>query len=260
MQDQPKMNKTLNEYHTRNGIYQNLLKFGKANDKLKKLEKRLGKRLYTISLKAGYSCPGANLCFAKYDSKAKEIIDGKDAEFRCFAASLEGVFKGFEQNNAHNFALMRSAKTEANMFKIIVASIRTLKEPGIVRVHVSGDYFSASYFKAWMQAAAEFPEIRFYSYTKSIHILNECVDQIPANFSITCSEGGKFDHLISDRFKSAKVVFSVEAAAVLGLQIDHDDYHAAVGKESFALLLHGSQKGETEASRAWQINKKLKFA
>lgn len=236
-----------------------LLKFGRANDKLKKLEKRLGKRLYTVSLKAGYSCPGASLCFAKYDAKAKTIIDGKDAQFRCFAASLEGVFKGFETNNAHNFALMRGAKSEQAMFETIVASIRALKDPGIIRVHVSGDYFNEAYFRAWMRAAGEFPEINFYSYTKSIHILNECVDSIPLNFSITCSEGGKFDHLISDRFKTAKVVFSVEAAAVLGMEIDHDDYHAAVGKESFALLLHGSQRGGTAAGRAWQINKKLKF-
>jgi hypothetical protein len=236
-----------------------LLKFGRANDKLKKLEKRLQKRLYTISLKAGYSCPGANLCFAKYDSKLEQIVDGKDAQFRCFAASLEGVFKGFEANNAHNFALMRGLKTEEAMFETIVESIRALKNPGIIRVHVSGDYFSSAYFKAWMRAAAMFPGINFYSYTKSIHILNECVDLIPANFSITCSEGGKFDHLISDRFKTAKVVFSVEAAAVLGMEIDHDDYHAAIGTESFALLLHGSQRGGTEASKAWQINKKLKF-
>ena len=237
-----------------------LLKFGRANDKLKKLEARLGKRLYTISLKAGYSCPGANLCFAKYDAGAKTVIDGEKAEFRCFAASLEAVFKGFEANNAHNFELMKGCKTEQAMFETIVESIKALKKPGIIRVHVSGDYFNESYFKAWMRAASCFPEINFYSYTKSIHILNKCVDSIPLNFSITCSEGGKFDHLISDRFKTAKVVFSVEAAAVLGMEIDHDDYHAAVGKESFALLLHGSQRGGTEASKAWQVNKQLKFA
>lgn len=239
---------------------QSLLKFGRANDKLKKLENRLGKRLYTISLKAGYSCPGANLCLAKYDAKAKQVMDGQGAEFRCFAASLEAVFKGFEANNQHNFDLLRKAKTEDSMFELIVASVKSLKKPGIIRVHVSGDYFNQSYFKAWMRAAAEFPEINFYSYTKSIHILNECLESIPANFSITCSEGGKFDHLIRGRFKTAKVVFSVEAAAVLGMEIDHDDYHAAIGTESFALLLHGSQAGGTEASKAWQINKKLKFA
>ena len=237
-----------------------LLKFGKANDKLKKLEARLGKRLYTISLKAGYSCPGANLCFAKYDARAESIIDGKDAQFRCFAASLEAVFKGFEANNQWNFDLVRKSVNEQGMFETIVESIRALKNPGIIRVHVSGDYFSAAYFRAWMRAAAEFPLINFYSYTKSIHILNECLEFIPSNFSITCSEGGKFDHLISNRFKTAKVVFSIEAAAVLGMEIDHDDYHAAIGKKSFALLLHGSQASGTEASRAWQINKKLKFA
>src|SRR4029077_19939870 len=108
----------------------------------------------------------------------KTIIDGKEAQFRCFAASLEGVFKGFEQNNQWNFNLMRKAKTEDAMFEIIIASIASLKNPGIVRVHVSGDYFNAAYFRAWMRAAAEFPHINFYSYTKSIHILNECLELI----------------------------------------------------------------------------------
>ena len=237
-----------------------LLKFGLANDKLKRLEKRLGKRLYTISLKAGYSCPGANLCLAKYDSKRKEVIDGKGQKFRCFAASLESVFKGFEANNQWNFDLLREAKSEDAMYELIVQSILTLKDPGIIRVHVSGDYFNAAYFRAWMRAAKKFSLVNFYSYTKSIPVLNECAHLIPDNFSITCSEGGKYDSLISDIFKRAKVVFSIEAAAVLGMEIDHDDHHAAVGRESFALLLHGSQKGGTEASAAWQINKKLKFA
>ena len=227
---------------------QSLLKFGRANDKLKKLEKRLGKRLFTISLKAGYSCPGASLCFAKYDAKAKTVIDGKDAQFRCFAASLEGVFKGFEANNQWNFDLLRQAKTEDSMFELIVASIKSLPSPGIIRVHVSGDYFSAPYFRAWMRQLRSFPGSISTPIPKASISSMNAWKQFQPNFSITCSEGGKFDHLISDRFRSTKVVFSIEQAAVLGMEIDHDDYHAAVGVESFALLSWVASRGNRSKS------------
>jgi len=68
---------------------------------------------------------------------------------------------------------------------------------------------------------------------------------------LTASRGGWFDEKIEENaFKCAEVVFSEEEAAQKGLEIDHDDSHAAFGKESFALLLHGTQPKGSEASKA----------
>ena len=53
--------------------------------------------------------------------------------------------------------------------------------------------------------------------------------------------------------RSAKVVFSVSEAAELGLEIDHDDSHAAkptLRDNSFALLIHGTQPKGSAASVA----------
>ena len=50
--------------------------------------------------------------------------------------------------------------------------------------------------------------------------------------------------------KYAKVVFSEEEAAELGLEIDHDDSHAYGGDKSFALLIHGTQPSDTMAAKA----------
>ena len=71
---------------------------------------------------------------------------------------------------------------------------------------------------------------------------------------LTASYGGRYDYMI-DQFhlRSAKVVFSEAEADKLGLEIDHDDSHAArpsLKNQSFALLLHGTQPKGTSAATA----------
>jgi hypothetical protein len=53
----------------------------------------------------------------------------------------------------------------------------------------------------------------------------------------------------------AYVVYTEEEAATRGLEIDHDDSHC-LGDKSFALLVHGSQRAGTEASKAISQRKK----
>jgi Gene product 88 len=118
-------------------------------------------------------------------------------------------------------------------------------------IHVSGDFFSDAYFLAWMDVAKTKPETLFYTYTKSLSIWLRHRPCVPANFKLTASEGGKHDDLIeSESLKSAKVLFSIEKAQELGLEIDHDDSHAYASDRSFALLLHGNQRKETPAAKA----------
>ena len=79
------------------------------------------------------------------------------------------------------------------------------------------------------------------------------------NLILTASRGGHFDSKIEENaFKCAEVVFSEQEATDKGLEIDHDDWHAAFGKESFALLLHGVQPKGSEASKALSEIKKQK--
>jgi hypothetical protein len=102
-----------------------------------------------------------------------------------------------------------------------------------------------------MDVARAKPGTLFYTYTKSLPIWLRNRSSIPTNFKLTASEGGKHDDLIqSESLKSAKVLFSIEEARELGLEIDHDDTHAYASDESFALLLHGKQRKETPASKA----------
>ena len=218
----------------------NTLKFGRGNAKL-------NKQIVTFSLPAGYSCPGAKDCLAKASRETGKITDGKHQVFRCFAATAEAAFPSVRESRWHNFDLLKTCKGRNEMAELILASLPHDAE--IVRIHVGGDFYSEAYFLAWIDAARALPAVKFYAYTKSINFWQRIVTQIPLNFILTASEGGKFDAQING-FKRARVVMSQEEAEALGLELDHDDSHAYSGNESFALLLHGTQAKGTVAAKA----------
>jgi Gene product 88 len=214
------------------------LSFGKGNAKL-------DKAIATFSLPAGHTCPGAKDCMAKADRLTGQITDGSNARFRCFAASGEAWNPDLRAKLWRNFDLLKG-KTRAEMAELIS---RSLPDNSIIRIHVGGDFFSQPYFLAWCDVARSHPSVRFYAYTKSISIWDRCLAEVPANLILTASEGGRFDEQIGER-KRARVVFTEEQAAALGLELDHDDSHAYNGEESFALLLHGTQAKGTPAAKA----------
>ena len=128
----------------------------------------------------------------------------------------------------------------------------------IIRAHVGGDFFKEDYFLAWMDLAEHFNTTQFYSYTKRIDLWVMHMDNIPMNFELNASRGGKFDDLIDiHKLKSAEVVFSVDEATQKGLELDHDDSHAYTPGPSFAHLIHGCQPAGSDASKALSQLKKF---
>jgi len=234
-----------------------LIRFGEPNAKLKALTKKLKLTLKTFSLPAGWSCPGAKDCLSKAERETGRITDGPNTEFRCFAASGEARSPSLRKMVWNNYnkilwALQDGVKACADLIH------DSLPEKfDVMRVHVGGDYFSKQYLEAWINVAMRNPDKIFYSYSKSLHLFKQYA--LPQNLVLTASRGGKFDELIElHGWKEAVVVYSEEEAEKLGLEIDHDDTHAAFGKENFALLIHGTQPAGSEASKALQKIKKLR--
>lgn len=224
------------------------LKFGKGNAKL-------GKNIYTFSLPAGHSCPFAHECKTSADRKTGVITDGKHQVFRCFSASAEALYTNTRNARWHNYDILKKLKTASKMTDLIVDSLPPKADT--VRVHVSGDFFSQVYFDAWMAVARLYPKKKFYAYTKSLPYWLERRETIPENFNLTSSKGGRSDDLIElNKLKYAEVVFTEDQAIELNLELDHDDSHAYDGKESFGLLIHGSQKKGSKASVALSNLKK----
>lgn len=221
----------------------NKLAFGKGNAKL-------DKTILTFSLPAGHTCPGALLCLSRANKTTGKLTDGKSTKFRCFAASQECVYTNTRSSRWENRNMLAACRTASKMRDLILRSLSGSAQ--MVRIHVSGDFFSQAYFDAWLGVAKSRPETVFYAYTKSLPFWLSRIEDIPDNFRLTASRGGRHDDLIDKHdLVCAEVVFSVEEAERKGLEIDHDDSHAySPDRKSFALLLHGQQPAGSEASAA----------
>ena len=238
------------------------LKFGDPNAKLKKMIKKVGLVLKTFTLPAGHTCPAAKDCFSRADRETGKVTDGPDTVFRCFMASAEARSPSLRKLVWHNLELIKEAlKRDAqagfeNMPHTSQLINKSLpKKFDIMRVHVGGDYFNKEYLQAWIEVAKLNPDKVFYSYSKSLHLLKQFA--LPENLVLTASRGGKHDDLIDlHGWKEALVVYSEEEAAERGLEIDHDDTHAAFGEDNFALLIHGTQPAGSMASQALQAIKR----
>ena len=184
-----------------------MLKFKDANGKLKKMAKKLGIKLKTFTLPAGYTCPGAKDCLAYADRKTGKVKDGKDTQFRCFMASLEATFPSLRQMVWENLEMIRKALSVdvSKCADLIHESLP--KKFDVMRVHVGGDYFSEEYLQAWIEVAKRNPSKVFYSYSKSLHFMKKYA--LPSNLVLTASRGGKYDELIDlHAWKEAVVVYS----------------------------------------------------
>lgn len=217
---------------------------------------KLAKGIYTFSLPSGHTCPGALTCLSKANRATGKIQDGPQTSVRCFSASQEALHTNVRKSRWRNFELLRAAGDSESMAALILDSLPPKAK--LVRVHVGGDFFSLSYFRAWMLVAQARPAVQFYAYTKSLRFVEGFgVSNVPVNFKLTLSTGGKFDALIPTLgIKTARIVNSTDEAAAAGLDIDHDDSAAYSGGKDFALLIHGTQPAGSVAAKAWQAVKK----
>lgn len=246
-----------------------MLKFSKANaktsnlTKVKVLQKYLknSRKVYSLDLLSGWSCPFANECLSKVYLDPRRLIDGPNTKFRCFSASQEIAYPNVYNSRKHNFDLIKSCKNYTEIIQLLAESMP--KDLGICRWHVAGDFFRPDYLYAAVSFASLHPDRLFYAYTKSLPYwiqFKSIIDKVP-NFVLTASYGGRTDDLIAKHgLRSVKVIFHPSEAN--GLEIDHDDSHAAnplKRNKDFALLIHGQNPKGSEASKAVQRLRKEKI-
>jgi len=245
-----------------------------------KLDSRL-----IFSLPAGYTCPSAGHCKTFADPVTGKITDlPNDANtigpsYRCYAAMSEAISPSCRKNRWHNFNTIKNLLYKIDLNdkqdpqKTIDVISDTLSfninhynyfnEYSLCRIHESGDFWSELYFKAWLKTAADNPHLKFYAYTKQLTFWINSQNDIPNNMYLTASAGGNLDSLLARYahiFKRISyVVYRNQDAIEKGLPIDHDDSHC-FGDKPFALLLHGSQRAKTEASKALAERKQIGYS
>lgn len=234
-----------------------LLKFGRGNAKLDELAKQFECDVLTFSLLSGWTCPFAHECLSKVHvgkNGRRFVVDGPHTKFRCFSASQEALYTNVYESRKHNTDLLKACKSADEMVDLITQSVPKIDIPKIIRIHVAGDFYNPTYFDAWVEFARQHYWILCYAYTKSLPYWVQRQKDLPENFVLTASYGGRKDEMIIEHMlRYAKVVFSEKEAENLGLEIDHDDTHAAdmeTRDKSFALLIHGSQPKGSDAGKA----------
>ncbi len=138
-----------------------MLKYSPANAKTEALKQSdelkpflaNKRKIYSLDLLSGYSCPFAKACLSKAvvgDNGKRKIQDGKDNEFRCFSASQEVQYNGVYNLRKHNFDSLRGEHLN-DMIALLNRSMP--KNLGICRIHVAGDFFNSDYMFAWINMA-----------------------------------------------------------------------------------------------------------
>ena len=230
-----------------------LLKMSKGNKKLK--------NTLIFDLPAGRTCPMSHECksYVVMNANGKTSIkDGDNNKFRCYAASQENQYLNVYKARKYNLDLIKNTLNRGfygdgffNTYELINNSIKKhiTKNIDKVRIHSSGDFFSGEYLRAWLKVARVNEHLKFYCYSKSLHLFGTNLS-LPDNFFLTASMGGKMDRLIhAGYFKRWAIVVNSEDEAIkkgiehIGkpYEIDKDDSHC-FKTDPFALLIHGTQK------------------
>ncbi len=190
-------------------------------------------KAYSWSLPSGTTCPGAEACLAKVDRTTGKMWNGPLQKFKCYSAVTER-YPSVRNRLWCNFDAVKG-KTPHQVCSIL--SRAKPKKMERCRIHTAGDFFSQNYFDGWLLFVEQNPELHFWAFTKSIPFWLNRINVIPSNLVMQASYGGRWDHLIAENnLKYAQVVYSMEEADNLKLDIDFDDSLAAYGTKPFALL------------------------
>jgi len=176
-----------------------------------------------INLPPAITCPGAGVCKQYCYAQVGRQAIGPAKNFRLRTLEL---FK----TNPKQF--------EQTLKKEIHQAGRR-----IVRWHDSGDIISLSYLKIMVKLAEHFPDIKFYTYTKSHKIvLKFGYENLPHNLKIIQSYGGKDDHLINTNYPFARVFEEEEDIPEGYTDCSNSDYPAATTATKIAIIAHGIRK------------------
>lgn len=117
--------------------------------------------------KDGGTCPGATCG----KGGCLDVKEGRTTQ-TCYMSKVTRIYKNVGKTLLENTTALHN-KTEEEMRNVIRQMIQVFSsdskgEDLYFRLHYSGDFFSLDYAKAWASVMKEFPEIRFWVYSRSV--------------------------------------------------------------------------------------------
>lgn len=179
--------------------------------------------VYEWNLPTGITCPFALECKVTVDRITGKFSVHK-GQYKCYAASPER-FPGVREHRWKNFEYVKNGN------KPILP-----KDCKAIRIHASGDFFNQDYFDMWVEIANENPNVEMWAYTKSIGYWVKRINDIPTNFILTASYGGRQDDLIDKNNLKNVIVYTDPIFVPNDRPIDKNDDYAREPNINFALL------------------------
>jgi len=132
-----------------------------------------------FSLPAVLTCPNATVlcmknCYARRDERFTSV---RSSRIINYMLSRRDDFETILENAIRNQVYTRKGDLRK----------RYQGKEIVFRIHESGDFYSEKYMRAWFHVAACFPEITFFTYTKSFSIYEKCMAEKPNNFEVRAS-------------------------------------------------------------------------
>jgi hypothetical protein len=179
--------------------------------------------VYEWNLPTGTTCPFALECKVTVDRLTGKF-DVKKGQYRCYAASPER-FPAVRERRWKNFEFVKNGGIP-----------EIPKDCKAIRIHAAGDFFNQQYFDMWVELATQNPEVEIWAYTKSLQYWVNRLNEIPENFILTASYGGRQDELIEKHNLKNVMVYNDVALVPTDRPIDKNDDWARKPNVNFALL------------------------
>lgn len=166
----------------------------------------------------------------------------------CYATVGQQAFRSGVLRRARAFL----ATLQTDFVDRMVAEINRAVKKGLkaVRVHDSGDFYSAEYMQSWLEIARRLPHVRFYAYTKMVVLAQRLASVTPGNFKLIQSLGGVADSRIDQSLPHSRIFDSVEALHAAGYaDASESDAPAAFGDNPrIGLVIHGAKSKRFDSS------------
>ena len=189
---------------------------------------------YEVDNKSYITCPGADACLAL-----------------CYARQGTFLFKGSKRVRIDNHQLLLTTYATQGLQGVIDKldeSVKSVtKTVAVIRLHDSGDFFKKWYVQAWVEVIKRHPNILFYAYTKSFPMFKGI--DLPSNFRVTYSFGGKWDNKIDG--PNSRIFPTLDDRIKAGYVDGNDsDMPAILGEHNIGLVYHGVKNPTDEQFEA----------
>ena len=189
---------------------------------------------YEVDNKSYITCPGADACLAL-----------------CYARQGTFLFKGSKRVRIDNHQLLLTTHVTHGLQGVVDILDEAVKSVSrtvaVIRLHDSGDFFKKWYVQAWVEVIKRHPNILFYAYTKSFPMFKGI--DLPSNFRVTYSFGGKWDKKIDG--PNSRIFPTLDDRIKAGYVDGNDsDMPAILGEHNIGLVYHGVKNPTEEQFEA----------